>query len=443
MAAIPLIDMSQDALPDGWRDAPLADPAAPHLVLIVDDSKMQTKILSSSLRKWGYEVMEAASGFEALEICRTHDVSIVLSDWVMPGMNGPEFCAEYRKLNHESYGYFILLTSKSEKNDVTLGLNSGADDFLTKPVNSSELQARLRAGERVVTMQAQVVEKNRMLNETLDTIREIYDSLDRDLSEARKLQQSLVRDTEITLETGQVSMVLTPSGHIGGDLVGQFRINDHQVALYSLDVSGHGVSSALLTARLAAYFSSSSPTQNVAITQDPDGTLRARDPSETAAHLNAVLLSELQTEHYFTMALAILDEVTGRVTCVQAGHPHPIVQRKGQMPEICGAGGPPIGLLPDVSYQSFEINLQAGDRLVLYSDGVTECANPQGQLLDEAGLITLLHRHEDASGAELLQDLDWELHQFTGTKDLSDDVSALVLQFDGPKGARPKSESNA
>jgi len=101
----------------------------------------------------------------------------VISDWVMPGMNGPEFCHAFRQLDRAGYGYFILLTSKGESREVAEGLNSGADDFLTKPFIFGELQARLRAGERIVEMHAQLIQKNRVVNEALDTIQKLYNGV--------------------------------------------------------------------------------------------------------------------------------------------------------------------------------------------------------------------------------------------------------------------------
>jgi sigma-B regulation protein RsbU (phosphoserine phosphatase) len=101
-------------------------------VLLVDDSRAQRHLLSTHLRRWGYHVAEAATGTEALQYCRVNHVDLVLSDWIMPGMNGIEFCRAFRKQNRTSYGYFILLTSKSEKAAVAEGLDVGADDFLSK-----------------------------------------------------------------------------------------------------------------------------------------------------------------------------------------------------------------------------------------------------------------------------------------------------------------------
>lgn len=179
-------------------------------------------MLSLSLARWGYDIVEAASGEEALALCRDDCFDLVVSDWMMPGMTGLDFCKEFRALPRDGYGYFILLTSKSEKAEIADGLHGGADDFLTKPVSPDELRARLRAGERILRMQQELVEKNRLVGATLLELQKVYDSLDRDLIEARKLQETLVREKFRDFGGGTASMLLRPSGHVGGDLVGCF-----------------------------------------------------------------------------------------------------------------------------------------------------------------------------------------------------------------------------
>ena len=163
-------------------------------VLVVDDSRLQRRILTASLTRWGYRVSEASTGQEALDTCRRDPPDLVISDWMMPGMDGLEFCQAFRRMPRDDYSYFILLTSKSEKEAVALGLDCGADDFLTKPVNPVELRARISAGARIIDMQRQLTEKNRLIRSTLHELQALYDALDSDLIEAKKLQQSLVRE---------------------------------------------------------------------------------------------------------------------------------------------------------------------------------------------------------------------------------------------------------
>ena len=413
-----------------WDEPSVAHPEMPHLVLVVDDSAMQRKMLSKALKKWGYEVLEADCAIKGLEICRDHDVTMVISDWMMPGMNGPEFCHGFRQMDRQGYGYFILLTSKAESREVAEGLNSGADDFLTKPFVFGELKARLRAGERIVEMHSQLSEKNRAVNAALTTIRSLYDNIQGDLKEARRLQQSLVRETFFEYGSGRAALMLEPSGHVGGDLVGQFRVSGTEIGLYSLDVSGHGVASALMTARLAGHLSGRSPTQNIAL-MEQDGLFSARDPADTAALLNETVLTELETDHYFTMVLAIVDLNTGRARCVQAGHPHPLVISKTGETKFLGEGGLPIGMIPGATYESFELDLTEGDRLLLYSDGLTEAENPAGDQLDDQGLVEFLHGQGEKPCADVLNDLTSQLRAFTQKDEFDDDVSALLFEFSG------------
>jgi sigma-B regulation protein RsbU (phosphoserine phosphatase) len=397
-------------------------------VMIVDDSRVQRRILSSQLARAGYEVIEAPSVQEALSLCAAAAPDIVISDWVMPGLSGLDFCQALRAQQHENYIYFILLTSKAESAEIAHGLDGGADDFLTKPVTGDELRARISAGARIIRMEREVTEKNRLLTETLTELRAIHDAMNRDLLEARKLQQSLVRERFRDFGRAQVSLMLRPSGHIGGDLVGFFAIDARRFGVYSLDVSGHGITSALMTARLAGHLSGGSPQHNIALAPAAAGGFEGRDPAEIADRLNRLLLSEMGTESYFTLAYAEVDMASGRVRMVQAGHPHPAVQRADGRIEYLGSGGLPIGLFADAAYRSFETRLDPGDRLFLLSDGVTELEDPQGVQLGDAGLAALLQALRPLRGPELLDAL---LHRLDGLgeSEFADDVSGALIEM--------------
>jgi sigma-B regulation protein RsbU (phosphoserine phosphatase) len=405
--------------------------AAPKRVLIVDDSRAQRRILTLQLQRWGYQVTEAESGEAALALCEAVAFDIVLSDWMMPGMTGLALCKAFRALPRENYGYFILLTSKSEKTEVADGLENGADDFLTKPVNSDELRARLRAGERIVGMQEELVEKNRLIGATLDELQKLYDSLDRDLIEAKKLQQSLIRDRDRNFGAGRAALMMKPSGHVGGDLVGSFVIDERRIVVFSVDVSGHGVASAMMTARLAGLLSGGSPDQNIALCYNAEGERDAYPPEEVASRLNRMMIEDVQVEQYFTMAYAEIDLISGDVRLVQAGHPHPVLIRDSGPTLQLGEGGLPIGLIPGAGYQAVSATLLPGDRLFLVSDGVTECPDPEGVELGGDGLVTLLRRSSNLPSAALLEALLWDLSAYTGGRDFPDDVSGLMFDYVG------------
>lgn len=400
-------------------------------VLIVDDSRLQRKILSSSVTRWGYDVLEADSGLVALEMCKSDPPDIVLSDWMMPQMNGLEFCDAFRNLPGDHYGYFILLTSKSEKGEVAQGLQAGADDFLSKPVNAHELRARISAGERILDMQRELTDKNKVISETLLELQRVYDSLDSDLIEAKKLQQSLIRERTKSFDTGELSLLLRSSGHVGGDLVGFYPAGEGHLGLFAIDVSGHGISSALMTARLAGYLSASAPDQNVALERLADGRYRSLPPDQVIETLNDLVLDEMETEHYFTLLLADVNLKTGKVILGQAGHPHPAVQRSDGTIEQTGTGGFPVGLMYGITFESFEIQLNPGDRIALLSDGVTECPNPDGDMLEEEGLAEMMTDLRDIKGPAFFEALMWNLSNFAKTDDFPDDVSGVLFEFSG------------
>ncbi|MGL5009743.1 MAG: PP2C family protein-serine/threonine phosphatase, partial [Paracoccaceae bacterium] len=332
-------------------------PAPVIRALVVDDSRAQRRVLALQLQRWGFAVTEAASGVEALALWDQAPFDVVISDWMMPGMTGVEFCREMRTRQTEAYSYFILLTSKSETAEITRGLEAGADDFLTKPFNSDELRARLRAGERIVGMQRQVMQKNAQIRTALDKIQDLYDALDRDLQEARKLQLGLMQNRMQDYGQGHATILMRPSGHVGGDLAGSFRINQGRIGLYSVDVSGHGVASAMMTARLAGLLSGGSPDQNIAIRKASMGQQFAWEPHTVASRLNRLMIEDVQAEQYFTLAYAEIDLLTGEVAMVQAGHPHPVILRADGQIDVIGAGGLPIGLIADAQYDTVMAHL--------------------------------------------------------------------------------------
>ncbi len=398
-------------------------------VLVVDDSRAQRMMLCKLMEKQGYIVLQAGSGTEALDICQSQIPDLVISDWMMPGMDGLEFCVAFRALPRDRYGYFILLTSRGEKEDVTRAFDAGADDFLTKPINQHELTVRIRAGERIMKMEHELNDKNRLIRSTLDELQAAHDSINNDLVEARKLQESLVRERYRDTGRTELSLMLQSSGHIGGDLVGMFHVDHDTVGIYGIDVAGHGISSALMTARLAGFLTDGVPDQNIALKKGKHGHYVPRDPSETIALLNERIINEIDTDLYFTMLLGLFNQATGELVFTQAGHPSPAVQRSSGCVEIVGSGGLPVGLIDAAEFEQSKVELLPGDRFIIHSDGITECAKPNGDLYGDEGLELSLLRHARLRGQDCLEGIIKDMTAFSGQTEFDDDVSIALLEF--------------
>ena len=164
-------------------------------VLIADDSLLSRRLLEQTLRTWGYEPVIACDGCQAWEILKSPESpSLAILDWMMPGFSGPELCRMVRQEGREPYTYVLLLTSRNEKEDVVAGMDSGADDYITKPFDKHELQVRLRAGTRIVELQEQLVRAREALRiqatrDSLTTLwnrASIMEHLNRELSRSRR-----------------------------------------------------------------------------------------------------------------------------------------------------------------------------------------------------------------------------------------------------------------
>jgi phosphoserine phosphatase RsbU/P len=402
-------------------------------VLVVDDSRAQRRILTLMLARWGFDVAEAEDAQQGLALCLTFAPDLVISDWMMPGMTGVEFCRAFRAMQRESYGYFILLTSKSEKAAVASGLESGADDFLTKPVNGEELRARINAGARILSMERELIAKNGVIAETLAELQLAQVSIEKDLQQARVLQHSLMPTRSVWFGKSRVSVMLQSCGHVGGDLAGMFGAGSGDFGLFSLDVSGHGITSAMITARVAGYLSSKYPDENLALCRDGSdyGFL---PPEFVAARLNGRMLGQKGVTEYLTIAYMQVAAQSGRTRFVQAGHPPPLLLRHSGEAEFLGDGGLPIGLIEDATYTEHMVRLFAGDRVLLYSDGFTEATLPDGSMLEEDGLLDLVQSiPSHRTGSDFLDALYDTLRSKTGAAvDFDDDISAAFLEYGGP-----------
>jgi phosphoserine phosphatase RsbU/P len=407
---------------------PAAAPKERRLVLLADHGDPARRLLARLLRRGGYDVAEARTGPEALDLCQKLSPQLVLSDWALPQMSGLEFCRAFRQLQRDSHGYFVMLTTDAKSADISAGLAAGADDFLAKPIAPLELLARLAAGERILRIEEELRASNTQLRQAPTQLSATQAAIERDLREARKLQQGLVRQRSGRFGQVEISLLLRPAGHVGGDLVGFFPISEERVGLYALDVSGHGVTAALLTAQLSVHLSGSSD-QNVALRGAQSGQ-DAAGPAALARFFNNMMLEEMSTDSYFTMIYGELHHASGHLRMVQAGHPHPVLQRADGTIEHLGKGGMPIGLVEQPIFDQIEVVLNPGDRLLIASDGITEARTPHGQELGNDGLEAVMRTNAFLHGHSFLESMTWSISEYC-RGERQDDMSAVLVEFQG------------
>lgn len=194
-------------------------------VLVADDDPASRLILSSLLGKWGYDVTVAGDGDEAWKVLTSNETPrLVVLDWMMPGRDGLGICQDLRRAEKPGYFYIVLLTAFDRKQDVVEGLEAGADDYITKPFEPAELRARLRAGSRILGLEADLVASREAfrqlaLHDALTGLlsrRAIFDVLERELERARRTGSAV---SVALCDVDRFKRVNDEHGHEAGDSV--------------------------------------------------------------------------------------------------------------------------------------------------------------------------------------------------------------------------------
>ena len=292
-------------------------------VLVAEDDPVSRHHLERMLERWGHEVVGVASGEEAWERFQSERFPLVISDWVMPGMDGLELLARIREREEVPYTYVILLTVKREKTDLVAGLEAGADDFLSKPFDAGELGARLHAGERIARLQHQLADRNARLETAYEDLAAVNQRMTEDLEAAARIQQSLLPTVTPRFAGHTFAWRFEPCQELAGDILNVFPLDDRHAAFYLLDVSGHGVQAALLSVTLSRVLVPA-PVQSSLLVRSGREIV---PPVAVAQQLNERFARGATTGQFFTLVYGVLDVETERLDYVSAGHPGPVLMR--------------------------------------------------------------------------------------------------------------------
>lgn len=394
-------------------------------ILLVDDNRTMLLFMEKVLTKRGFDVITASDGMHALQVLdERQDIQFVLSDWMMPEMDGIELCSRVKAADYGRYLFFMLLSGKDDKESIVSGINAGADDFVVKDTHVDELVARIEAGFRTLALHNEITAKN----EALDSA---YATMKKDLESAAELLKRLL-PTENTMSGVELSYVSIPSAQIGGDMLGYMKLDEEHVAIYLLDVAGHGVSSALLSFSVQQSIAVTSGHSAIVKTvSDEPPFYRISQPHEVLKRLNEQYITNDQNLLYFTMAYAVLNIKTGKMAFSVAGHP-PLIWLHSQRKEaeLIGQHSFVVGAFDFVEYETSYIQLEPGDKVWMYSDGITE-AEKDNEMFSEEGLrklVVQLNEQPTTLQTELLVNSvrDWQQ-----AEQFEDDVSVLVIEWKG------------
>jgi len=397
-------------------------------ILIADDDPMALRFLQRSLQMWGHDVSTAPDGEEALRIARENGgFQVLFLDWRMPGLSGPEVCREIRRASASSgYQYIFIVTARDTREDYVEGMEAGADDFFVKPFDPEELRLRLRAAQRVIELEEALAQHYQELQQTNDRIRH-------DLRMAAEVQQGFLPDSPPSIHGYQFAWRFSPCDYVAGDSFNVFRLDECCWGFYILDVSGHGIPSALFSVSLSRV---------LAPTPEAGGLLKLAtssppfyevlSPSQVAAILNERFPQDMRTGMYFTLLYGILHSRNGVVKWVCAGHQPPLRLEAATRSAhyLTQPSGPPIGLMParKIEWEMGEIALAPGDRLVLFSDGLVDTFDAKGAAYGQDNLARKLETHFDDPLDHALDAAIDSARKWAGTDTFSDDVTLLALE---------------
>ena len=380
------------------------------VVLVVDDEAPIRDILSFYLKRAGYQVLLAENGRLALEEMAKLQPDLILSDLRMPEMAGDELCQTVKGDARTRDIYFVLVSAMDGMASKIGGLNLGADDMISKPFHAQEVMAKVESAFRIIAMQKEIKRQNLELTR-------FQDRMTAELALAARLQMGLLPGIPGLVSGLRYTHRYLPAEGIGGDIYAIQTLPDHSVAFMIADVSGHGVTAALISAMVKTFFESQ---------------LRfGHGPLAWAQAMNRDLARSTLSEQFATAFLARLDPAAGTMQYVSAGHPAPLLIHQGASGGrkeigVLGGKGFMLGIDETLPFVEQVCPFNRGDRLVFYTDGLVEVEREDRQYLGEEGLLDLCA--ELPADAELAA--DWIIEKaiaFNQPAPFSDDVTLVVL----------------
>lgn len=391
----------------------------PQKILIADDDPLILSILNKLLRANNYEPYAVSNGKDALSLVCEKEISLIITDLNMPTLNGEELCKAVREKNLGRYIYIIMVTAQTGSQALISAMNAGADDYILKPINALELNARLKAGLRVLQLETTLDTRNKKLSQSLNQIKLSQD-------EAKSTILNLLPKPAV-INGIRFDWLFEASNFIGGDIFNYFPVGENHVGFYIVDVAGHGVAAAMQAFTI----------HHDMITSIGEFESMIQDGRPNVARLTSFIfdynnrfVDRKENDSYFTMFFGLMNARTGEVSLMQAGHPPAIHIGSADKDVTCvGEGDLPIGMVRDVSHAVINLTLDIGDRLCFYSDGITECENSNENLFGQDQLTEIFIQDIMKTQEQQLLSIRQNLREWNDGEQFDDDVTCLMIEY--------------
>ncbi|WP_174874970.1 SpoIIE family protein phosphatase [Vogesella oryzae] len=370
-------------------------------VLVVDDSKVNRLVISRVISQHGHHVTEAANGVEALQCCNQLLPDLILMDVIMPEMDGLTTTKLLRERYDKQWIPIIFLTGKSEQEDVLAGLAAGGDDYLTKPVDTKLLTAKIRVMVRIAEMQQRITQDAKRL-EAYYHANQVEQQL------AEHVLNNLYGDQQ---DTG-IEQWIKPTVQFSGDIITAAKSPTDTLHIMLADSTGHGLAAAIACLPAATVF--------YAMTQKGFGI------PAIAREINKKLKQQLPVGRFVAATLVAISPQERTVTVWNGGIPFAaFISEQGELDKRFVSAHPPLGIMPNADFDpSVEVyRWHQPGRLLICSDGLTEARSADGRLLEPEQLIAQL---ATPLPAPVMPQLSQTINQHLGADENVDDISLVV-----------------
>jgi serine phosphatase RsbU (regulator of sigma subunit) len=364
-------------------------------IVVIEDDTAILRGLARALRAESYDVLTASDGGEGYRMVRDRRPDLVILDLMLPGMNGYDICREMR--GHGMATPILMLTAQSQETSRIRGFEAGADDYVTKPFSVRELLGRVRAILRRSDGRSDLANQ-------------------RELDEARQIQQRLMPTTIPQFPGLRIAGTCRPARIVGGDYFDVLKLEDGAAAVCIADVCGKGAPAAMVMANLQAAVKTCSAKMR---------------PQELCESVNLVMCENMSGQGFITFFYAVIEADAKHLTYCNAGHNPPILVEGGAKRRMSDwrrldRGGGVLGVFKEWRYDEEQVPLGSGDRILMYSDGITESCNTAGEQFGESRLSDLVRLSPDDDAAALIEQTIAAATEFNNGN-FEDDVTAVAV----------------